>query len=33
MASTSMSLPVHEFIKEKDIKNVASLIENFYKKN
>lgn len=33
MAKTSISLPVHEFIKERDIKNVANLIENFYKKN
>ena len=33
MAKTSMSLPVHEFIKDRDIKNVANLIENFYKKN
>ena len=32
MAKTSISLPVHEFIKERDIKNVANLIENFYKK-
>ena len=35
MANTTMSLPVHEFIKEKDIKYVANLINNFYnlKKN
>ena len=32
MASTSMSLPVHEFIKEKDIKQVANLINKFYSK-
>ena len=30
MANTSMSLPVHEFIKEKDVKYVASLINNFF---
>ena len=30
MANTTMSLPVHEFIKEKDIKYVANLINNFY---
>ena len=30
MANTSLSLPVHEFIKESDIKYVASLINNFY---
>ena len=33
MANTSMSLPVHEFIKEKDVKYVANLINNFFKKN
>ena len=32
MANTSMSLPVHEFIKEKDVKYVANLINNFFKK-
>tara|TARA_B100001123_G_scaffold402823_1_gene490744 strand:+ start:219 stop:1364 length:1146 start_codon:yes stop_codon:yes gene_type:complete len=32
MASTTMTLPVHEFIKEKHIKYVANLINNFYKK-
>ncbi|RZO47801.1 MAG: DegT/DnrJ/EryC1/StrS family aminotransferase [Candidatus Pelagibacterales bacterium] len=32
MANTSMSLPVHEFIKEKDIKYVVNLINNFFKK-
>ena len=30
MANTSLSLPVHEFIKESDIKYVANLINNFY---
>ena len=30
MANTSISLPVHEFIKESDIKYVASLVNNFY---
>ena len=33
LAKTSLSLPVHEFIKERDIKHVAALIENFYNKN
>ena len=33
MANTSMSLPVHEFIKEKQIKYVANLISDFYKYN
>ena len=33
MANTSMSLPVHEFIKEKQIKYVANLINDFYKYN
>ncbi len=33
MANTSMSLPVHEFIKKKDINNVAQLINNFFKYN
>ena len=33
MANTSMSLPVHEFIKEKQIKYVANLISDFYKNN
>ena len=32
MANTSMSIPVHEFIKVKDIKHVSNLIEDFYKK-
>ena len=32
MANTTMTLPVHEFIKEKHIKYVADLINNFYKK-
>ncbi len=31
MAKTSMSLPVHEFIREKDIRYVANLIANFFK--
>ena len=30
MANTSLSLPVHEFIKEKDIKYVVNLINKFY---
>ena len=30
MANTSMSLPVHEFIKESDIKYVVNLINDFY---
>ena len=30
MANTSLSLPVHEFIKERDIKYVADLIKKFY---
>ena len=30
MANTSISLPVHEFIKESDIKYVANLINKFY---
>ena len=30
MANTSMSLPVHEFIKGNDIKYVANLINKFY---
>ena len=30
MADTSLSLPVHEFIKVNDIKYVANLINNFY---
>ena len=33
MANTSLSLPVHEFIKGNDIKYVANLINNFYKYN
>jgi dTDP-4-amino-4,6-dideoxygalactose transaminase len=32
MANTSLSLPVHEFIKEKDIKYVVNLINKFYSK-
>ena len=32
MSNTTMTLPVHEFIKEKHIKYVASLINSFYKK-
>ena len=32
MANTSLSLPVHEFIKESDIKYAANLINNFYEK-
>ncbi len=32
MANTSLSLPVHEFIKEKHIKFVVDLIDKFYKK-
>jgi len=31
MANTSLSLPVHEFIKEKDIKFVVDLIDKFYR--
>ena len=31
-ANTTLSLPVHEFIKEKDIKYVVNLINYFYKK-
>ena len=30
MANTTLSLPVHEFIKENDIKYVANLINKFY---
>ena len=33
MANTSISLPVHEFIKKNDIKYVANLINKFYSKN
>ena len=33
MANTSISLPVHEFIKESDIKYVVNLINKFYSKN
>ncbi len=33
MANTSLSLPVHEFIKEKHIKFVVKLIDKFYQKN
>ena len=32
MANTSLSLPVHEFIKERDIKLMAKLIHKFYQK-
>ena len=32
MANTSISLPVHEFIKENDIKYVVNLINKFYSK-
>ena len=32
MANTSLSLPVHEFIKESDIKLMAKLIHKFYQK-
>ena len=32
MANTSLSLPVHEFIKKKHIKFVVNLIDKFYKK-
>ena len=32
MANTSLSLPVHEFIKENDIRYVANLINKFYSK-
>ena len=31
IASTTLSLPVHEFINEKHIRHMASLINNFYK--
>tara|TARA_B100001057_G_scaffold501252_1_gene622547 strand:+ start:19022 stop:20176 length:1155 start_codon:yes stop_codon:yes gene_type:complete len=31
IANTTLSLPVHEFINEKHIKHMASLINNFYK--
>jgi aminotransferase EvaB len=30
LAATSLSIPVHEFVKEKDIKYVVSLIDKFY---
>ena len=33
MANSSLSLPVHEFIKDSDIKYVASLINKFYLEN
>ena len=33
IANTSLSLPVHEFIKEKDIKYVVNLINKFYLEN
>ena len=32
MADTSLSLPVHEFIKERDIKLIAKFIHKFYQK-
>ncbi len=32
VAKTSLSLPVHEFIKEKDFKHMAKLIHRFYQK-
>jgi len=32
MAKTSLSLPVHEFIKDKDFKFMAKLIHKFYHK-
>ena len=32
MANTTLSLPVHEFIKEKDIRYVVNLISKFYSK-
>ena len=32
IADTTLSLPVHEFIKEQDIKYVVNLINHFYKK-
>ena len=32
MANTSISLPVHEFIKKEDIKYVVNLINKFYSK-
>ena len=32
MANTSLSLPVHEFIKESDIKLMTKLIHKFYQK-
>ena len=31
LANTSISLPVHEFVNENHIKNIAKLISNFYK--
>ena len=33
MSKTTLSLPVHEFINTRDIKKVANLINNFYKRN
>ena len=33
MADTSLSLPVHEFIKERHIKFVVNLIDKFYEKS
>jgi len=32
MASTSLSLPVHEFISHKHVKYMANVIDNFYSK-
>ena len=32
MANTSLSLPIHEFIKEKHIKFMVDLIDKFYQK-
>ena len=32
MANTSLSLPVHEFIKENEIRYVVNLINKFYSK-
>ena len=33
ITKTTLSLPVHEFIETKDIKRIALLINNFYKRN
>ena len=30
LADTTISLPVHEFINESQIKNIAELIKNFF---